>query len=348
MNRRHAMAALLAAIVCTPAVAAEAPPVPIRTGTYLGERPCDTCDRLTYRLDLADDSTFVLRVEAVTGDDRQAMDDVGTWTVTTDPPTLVLDRGGENPREFQVVSDRTLRPLNRQQLPIDADGKDDLHRTTEELPPLEPHLLLRGIYKVTPAGGLLEVCRTGNWMTVLDDAGRGTTLAKRFDAAGVDGSEPALVSVEGRIITRKAEGKAVPLRGFVVDDVFGARPGEGCEYKIRPARLWKTYWTLIRLGGSPVETFPDQRDLHVYFRPDGKVAGSAGCNLFLGSFKASRTSLAIGKLSVTPQTCAHGMEQERTLLRAMTGASHWIVADGFLEIRDAAYRRLATFRAVSP
>ncbi len=72
--------------------------------------------------------------------------------------------------------------------------------------------------------------------------------------------------------------------------------------------------------------------------PDGRVAGSSGCNRFNGSGVINGGKVAIGLLATTRMACpAALMNQESKYLKALVASTRYeIGADGLLRFYDAA------------
>ena len=98
------------------------------------------------------------------GDDA-SFDDLGSWTIASDRRTLVLSGGREAPLKFAIKDANTLRQLDLEGREMAASRNDDLRRT-QDLQPLEPRLLMRGMYTYFADVGRFTECltrRTGRW-----------------------------------------------------------------------------------------------------------------------------------------------------------------------------------------
>lgn len=94
-------------------------------------------------------------------------------------------------------------------------------------------------------------------------------------------------------------------------------------------------WEVVEIGGRAVA---DPARTTLDFAPEGRLAGSAACNRYFGSYTLSGEGLRLSPLGATKMACAAGaMEEERRFLEAaarVTGFS--IAADGRLLLRDGA------------
>lgn len=102
-------------------------------------------------------------------------------------------------------------------------------------------------------------------------------------------------------------------------------------------------WVLATLAGkAPLRG----TDVTAAFTATGRVSGSAGCNRYSGTYKASGTTLRISPLATTQMACARPIAvQERAFLRALSAARSFAVSGVTLTLRSANGRPLATFRA---
>jgi heat shock protein HslJ len=69
--------------------------------------------------------------------------------------------------------------------------------------------------------------------------------------------------------------------------------------------LADTQWKLIQLGGIEVVIAPPNRPLTLAFSPEGlRIAGSAGCNSYLGSFADDHGHLHLNPGGMTLMACS--------------------------------------------
>jgi heat shock protein HslJ len=112
------------------------------------------------------------------------------------------------------------------------------------------------------------------------------------------------------------------------------------RFTVQPEGLAGTAWrvTGYNNGRQAVVSVLDDTELTMEFSADGKVAGSAGCNRYMGSFKQDGTALSFGPTAATRRMCAGPegvMEQEQQFLKALeTVATARQEADR-LELRTA-------------
>ncbi len=84
-------------------------------------------------------------------------------------------------------------------------------------------------------------------------------------------------------------------------------------------QLAYTEWTLVELGGAPVDVGPDQRPPHLVLDlEEAHVSGSGGVNRFTGTFALSECELRFGQLATTTMAGPEpAMWRERTFLDAL-------------------------------
>ena len=143
----------------------------------------------------------------------------------------------------------------------------------------------------------------------------------------------------GRLLTGSLAGAA--LAAAVVGSAATASPvdRQDAEASALPGKVW----ILATLAGkAPLRG----TELTSTFTAAGRVSGSAGCNRYSGTYRASQMALRISPLATTQMACARPIErQERAFLKALTSTRSFAVRRGTLTLRSAAGRQLATFRA---
>ena len=86
-----------------------------------------------------------------------------------------------------------------------------------------------------------------------------------------------------------------------------------------PESLVGPEWSLRSIGGKPVVA---GTTLTAAFSNEDRVSGSAGCNRYFGSARATNGSLSVGPLGSTMMACAQDvMEQEALYLAALQSAT---------------------------
>jgi copper homeostasis protein (lipoprotein) len=325
-----------------------ADPVPTILGelpaSFEGELPCADCPGIYYHLDLFEDRVFFLRT---TYDGRGAgavNDTIGSWVVVGDDNRLALFGGTETPIFFRVVDETTLRKLDVEGRKIESSLNYQLRRL-DQADPVEPRLMLRGMYRYMADAALFEECLSGRRFQVAQEADN-LALERAYLAAQPEPGEPILVSLKGRITERPAvEGTATVLT-LVPERFFAVWPGETCGARMTVAELENTYWKLTRLGGQPVLPSELQRELYLVLRSgDHRVTGFGGCNQVSGTYSVDGSAIEFSEMAGTMMACADAAETERTFLAALGSARSWRVIGEHLDLFDGAGDLAARFEA---
>jgi len=338
-----AMIAIAAAVTlvggCSSAPAAG--PLGGLPASYVGDLPCADCEAIRYHLDLFEDSSFFLRLSYLGRD--AAFDDIGRWELAEDGQKLLLWGGHEAHEMFRVVDAGTLRKLDLEGRDIASSLNYELHRAAA-FSPIEPRLLMRGMYRYMADAALFEECLTGRSFPVSMEADS-VALERAYLAAQKEPGEPILVSLEGRIAQRPAmEGDAGEL-SLVPERFVGVWPGEGCGARMTTATLTGTIWTLTRLGENAVIVAEPERRPNLTLAADGRLAGYDGCNRMAGSYQIAGRSITFGQLASTKMACVDGMEHEAAFAAALEQARSFRILGQHLELLGSDGDLLARFEA---
>lgn len=189
--------------------------------SFTGTLPCADCAGIRYQIDLLPDSVFYLRTVHQGAGDSLVRDDIGRWTLDRDGARLTLQGAGDA-EAFAPFGASVLRKLDREGRSIGSGLSYDLRRTSQ-VPPLEPTLPLRGVYREVAEGALFADCRTGRPIPVAAGAGRAALEAAYRRIRAAPGAE-VLVRLEGRI-QRSDPSRASAV---VVTRFLGAARTERC------------------------------------------------------------------------------------------------------------------------
>jgi heat shock protein HslJ len=83
--------------------------------------------------------------------------------------------------------------------------------------------------------------------------------------------------------------------------------------------------------------------MQVEFQPDGKIAGSGGCNRFFGGYTISGNRIKIGPLASTRKGCPGLLRVETAFFATLQAASSFEQTDTTLVLFDEAGAKLAQF-----
>lgn len=111
----------------------------------------------------------------------------------------------------------------------------------------------------------------------------------------------------------------------------------GCTLPGSTQMLSEPDWKISEYGNadSPIPAVPNV-STSIKFGQDGKLSGSAGCNLFSGVFKISGNQIVFGEMVSTLMACEGPiMQQEIAVLNILTGNCSYTLEQGLLTIRTS-------------
>ena len=180
--------------------------------SFSGDLPSADGPRIRYHLDLFPGRVFVLRMSKL-GREEPPFDQIGTWLVSADGGRLILQSVGRTPILFSIRDRRTLYMLDREAGEMRPESSYNLHRL-EPFAPVEPRLLLRGMYRNTPDAGIFRECLTG-WQLPVVAEGDHTALESAYSNGRQEPGEALFVTLLGRIVQRPGvDGAGVQMRLF--------------------------------------------------------------------------------------------------------------------------------------
>jgi putative lipoprotein len=102
------------------------------------------------------------------------------------------------------------------------------------------------------------------------------------------------------------------------------------------AKLEGTDWKLIELGGAPFVVTLGTGSADLQLNPEGKkVAGSGGCNRFMGTYEAGKGSLHFSAIALTEMACPEpAMKQEHDFVEALQATTRYRIVGETLEMRN--------------
>jgi copper homeostasis protein (lipoprotein) len=353
--------ALLALVGCTPApvapemaeVSAQAlsteqtvttQPLGKLPATFAGTPPCADCPGIDMHLNLLADGVYFLR-ETYQDRDDGSFDDIGRYLLSSHYDQLTLYGGREAPLRFALSTPDTLTMLNRDGGHIDSELNYTLVRQPQ-LQTLEPHGFMAGQYSYMADAGRFLECQTGLNMPVATEADN-RALEEAYLAAREEPGERVLISLEGRIVERMPMEGPGPVWTLVPERVIGVWPGQSCPEPIRLAELENTYWRITLLDATYVERAPDQREPHLVFHAEGRLAGSDGCNRLVGSYGVDGMSIDFAGLATTRMACPEGMAQAERFRTVLAEVAGYRIIGQHLEMLDEQNRLRLRAEAVA-
>jgi copper homeostasis protein (lipoprotein) len=238
IRHRLAVAVALASCLALSAV------LTVQAASPLGPLPAswrgdlsDAGGTTRWQVDLASDGTYQLRQIFRNRPTPNRFDDIGRWRLepggprlANGSPRLVLRGGREAPLFFQpLAGGAALRKLDLDGQPIRSAHPDRLPRLATP-DPIEPRLLLPGMFRYMADAASLRLCATGTRLPVAMEGDylrleRAYLAARPANAPGA----PLLVTLEGLITSRpSAESGRGPERTVVVERFVRVHPGQGC------------------------------------------------------------------------------------------------------------------------
>ncbi|TVR98818.1 MAG: META domain-containing protein [Rhodospirillales bacterium] len=312
--------------------------------TFQGDLPCADCPAIRHHLDLWPDQVWFLRREWV---DRDLVrDEIGRWHVDPERRALILHGGAEAPLQFEVKGPDRLRQLDIEGGPIVSDLPYELV-SDGTLTPIEPSLHLRGMMIYFADAARLTECLTGRSFPIAMEADFVALQRAYLEQREAPGAE-LMVSLEGALRMRpKMEGDGEE-RAVIVERFINVWPGERCERSMTDASLTNTYWRLVRLADTAVETIQGRREPHMLLRAaEDRFVATVGCNQMIGGFTLDGETIEFGQAAMTMMACPPPLDTlERTLTEALERTATWRINGNALELRDTDGNETALFQAV--
>ena len=124
-----------------------------------------------------------------------------------------------------------------------------------------------------------------------------------------------------------------------------AEPGDATS----PAasEFLNTYWKLTLLNDAEVTINDKEREPHVVFNSENRVAGSDGCNRLMGSYTLEGDKLALSQIAATKMACTEGGEQADAFKKVLEKVAGFTIHADQLELRDNTGLVIARFKAVA-
>lgn len=310
---------------------ARAHPLGELPATFTGTLPCASCPGIDYHLNLLDDGVYFLR-QAYQDRAGSPSDDIGRYLLSSDGDQLTLYGGREAPLRLAVSAPDTLRLLDRDGGHIESELNYNLERQPA-FQPLEPRLLLMGMYRYVAGAGRFQECLTGLELPVATEADN-RALEEAYLAARDEPGEALRVSLDGQIVSRMPMEGPGPVLTLVPERFIDVSPELTCPPPVKLADLKNTYWRAVFLDDDHVQRAPDQREPHLVFHEGNRLAGSDGCNRISGAYERKGASIQLSRVATTRMACAEGMEQASRFLKALEEVSRYSIIGRHMEMLD--------------
>ena len=312
--------------------------------SFAGTLPCASCPGIDIQLDLLSGGVFFLR-ETYQDRENGTFHDMGRYLLSSHDDQVSLHGGREAPRRWELSDPDTLTLLDTEGARIESELNYSLTRQ-DAAEPVEFAGLMRGMYRYLAGAGRFRECLTGLDMPVATE-GDNRALEQAYLEVQENPGEEVMVSLEGRISQRLPMEGNEPEWTLIPENFIEARPDLACPEPVRLADLRNTYWRLTLLDEAIVQRFPNQREPHLVFHEDGRLAGSDGCNRLAGRYALEGSSIEFFELAGTRMACPEGMAQADHFARVLQRVDHYRIMARHLEVFDADRRLLLRFEAVA-
>ena len=316
---------------------------------YEGVLPCADCKGIRYSLDIRHDRVYYLRTTYLGkgAGEGDSLYDIGAWSISPDANKLILRGGREAPLMFSIENPETLRQLDTAGNPIDSTLNYEIRRNAS-YKPLEPRVVMRGVYSYMADAGQFRECLTQVKFPVAQLADN-AALERAYSGARNQPGQEVLAQVDGRIALQPPMEGTGLRETLVVERFIAVMPGETCSGAAPSATLENTHWKLVEAAGEPVVTPADRAEAYFRLDPMGtRVEGFSGCNRFTGTYKVEGRTLRFEQVAMTMMACTDSRNPEQRFSRAINSAAAWKISGNRLELLDAAGAALARFEARAP
>jgi uncharacterized lipoprotein YbaY/heat shock protein HslJ len=203
---------------------------------------------------------------------------------------------------------------------------------------------MRGMYSYMADAGWFVDCRSGVRLAVAQEGDNAALEAAYSKDQNMPGA-PLLATVEGRVEDRMPMEGPGPRPTLIVEKFISISP-EGCSGPSSSAQLQNTYWKLMTLNNTPVESPEGTRELHlVLSSQDLRVKGFAGCNSFMGAYELEGAKITFSRVAGTMMACAGDMSIERRIHEMLGSVAGWKISGETLHLTNAQGIPIATFES---
>ena len=203
---------------------------------------------------------------------------------------------------------------------------------------------IRGMYSYMADAGWFVDCRSGVRLAVAQEGDSAALEAAYSKDQNMPGA-PLLATVEGRVEDRMPMEGPGPRPTLIVEKFVSIAP-EGCSGPSPSAQLQNTYWKLMTLNNTPIESPEGTRELHlVLSSQDLRVKGFAGCNSFMGAYELEGAKITFSRVAGTMMACAGDMSIERRIHEMLSRVAGWKISGETLHLTNAQGIPIATFES---
>ena len=311
-------------------------------GNFYGYLPCNDCNGISYQLELAENSTYVLKSRKENHGDILTYR--GTYNVDSDGKLLLIGKTGEVELNHLQFTNDTLLVLNR-----DGSSSESNSKLTKVKPAgFSITLKSSKLPKSFTAKGNepfwnIEIDQDGkmNFSALLEDKMeftasitdtviQGDTVVKYFSAKGEKNieitvsQEPCTDSMSGEefsnsttVSLNKSSGKSMTLQGC------GKFSG---DYRLNDI------WALTSINEESVNTKKGRIPDIEFQLKEGRMGGFAGCNSFGGNFEFFNRKLKISDLTSTLLACDNSNVEDSIFQILNNSLVNYDVDNGILKL----------------
>ncbi len=158
-----------------------------------------------------------------------------------------------------------------------------------------------------------------------------STTEPAAPAPGANAAPPEAPLPEAPSASKRAELAAAAPESAEAEGESTSRPERPAPNKALTP-LADTQWKLVQLNGLSVVITPPQKPVTLSFSPEGRrIAGSAGCNSYLGTFTDDKGHLELHPGNMTMMTCADPAgSRERKFVDMLRSADGYKISGGVL------------------
>lgn len=113
------------------------------------------------------------------------------------------------------------------------------------------------------------------------------------------------------------------------------------------SELVNTYWKLVGLNGKDVVVSDKQREPHLVFASDNRVAGSDGCNRIAGDYTLDGNKITLGQMIGTRMACLDNGDQAQAFNVVLGNIGSYQIQGSVLDLFDSSGAPVARFVAVA-
>jgi uncharacterized lipoprotein YbaY/heat shock protein HslJ len=294
---------------------------------------------------LSDESTLIIKLQDVSRADAAAVEMAELETDTFGPPPFEF----ELPYDARQVDERMSYAIRAQifdgeqlaytsdtHIPVltrGAGNEANIQLVAINPPPVveDDGMALEGMFRYMADAAMFRDCRTNKTFPVSME-GEYIELERAYLNSGIEPGAEAMIRVRGRLLERPAmEGNNNTIK-LIVDSFEKILLEETCA-PMTHADLIDTYWRLLEVDGTKVQTAEGRKEPHLILASaESRAHGNAGCNNYFGQYQVEGEALSFAAVGSTMMACIDGMDTEQAFLAALGSTNRYVIEGLFLEL----------------